>query len=194
MKKLENYFYESSKVIQSLNSEIKKLNTISELMLKTIQRNNKILIAGNGGSFADSEHFVGELTCTFNNKKRKGLPAISLGSNPTALTAWSNDFNFYSYYERQVEALANKGDLLFLISTGGNINKTTSSLNLYLSLKKAKKIGCKVVSLIGKSGGNLKKYSDHFILVKSDQTSIIQEAHICLIHYLCYLIDKNVKN
>ena len=120
------------------------------------------------------------------------MSALSLGDNVAAYSAWGNDFKFQTYLERQVESIGRKGDILFILSTGGGDIKTKQSINLINAAKKAKKNGLKVISLLGKTGGILanKKYSDKFYVVKSNKTSVIQECHISIIHYICYLIDK----
>ncbi|MBU0586315.1 SIS domain-containing protein, partial [Candidatus Micrarchaeota archaeon] len=96
-----------------------KLQELADAIICAFKSGNKILIAGNGGSASDSQHFAAELVCTFNNKKRKALPAIALTTNTSILTAWGNDFSFDSVFERQVEALGQKGDVLFSITTSG---------------------------------------------------------------------------
>ena len=120
------------------------------------------------------------------------MSALSLGDNVAAYSAWGNYFKFQTYLERQVESIGRKGDILFILSTGGGDIKTKQSINLINAAKKAKKNGLKVISLLGKTGGILanKKYSDKFYVVKSNKTSVIQECHISIIHYICYLIDK----
>ena len=97
-----------------------------------------------------------------------------------------------TYFSRQVDALGKNNDLLFLISTGGNPKGSSSSLNLLHALRMGKKKKMKIISLVGKSGGRLKKESDVCIHVKNDDTSIVQEAHITILHSICYLIDQNV--
>ena len=116
---MKNYFYQSSKVISSLKKEEKKINKIVNKIIYTHKYKGKILVAGHGGSCSDAEHFVGELTCTYKNRNRKPLSAISLASLPAAITAWSNDFGFDTFFERMSKAHLKKNDLLFLISTGG---------------------------------------------------------------------------
>tara|TARA_Y100000590_G_C15705395_1_gene1008380 strand:- start:1141 stop:1725 length:585 start_codon:yes stop_codon:yes gene_type:complete len=166
------------------------IENISETLIKCFDNNNKLLVCGNGGSCSDAAHFVGELTCTFKSKNKKGLPAIDIGSSMTALTAWGNDFNFESFFERQVMALGKEKDILFLISTGGGNIKENTSMNLVRAANIAKKIGMKVISLIGKSGGELKKISDISFVVKSNETSHVQETHIVLLHMICEILDE----
>ena len=121
---------------------------------------NKVLIGGNGGSCADAEHFAGELLCTFKGRDRSALAAVSLSNNASAITAWANDFDFTSYFTRQVEALGNKGDILFLITTGGGNRENGASMNLVYAAEKARELGLKIFTIAGKGGGILKDFSD----------------------------------
>ncbi len=181
----KNYFTSSSLVIKSLLKEEEKINNIINNIKNCIKKNKKILIAGNGGSSSDADHFAGELVCTYKKKSRKSIHAISLSSNSAIITAWSNDFNFSTVYERQVSSIGNKGDLLILLSTSGGNKIKKHSINLIKAAMQAKKMGIKVISLIGKDGGELKKISDISIIIRSNLTSHIQEAHITILHYLC---------
>ena len=188
---INNYFLKTSEAIKNLKNIEDDILRASNIIIQTFDTNHKLLVVGNGGSCSDAEHFVGELLCTFNKKNRRGLPAISIPSNPTAMTAWSNDFEFNSFYSRQVESLSSKGDTLFLISTGGGSQENNVSINLINALNTAKQRDCNVISLVGKSGGYLKENSDCCIHVKDETTSIIQECYITILHYICYMIDNN---
>ncbi len=191
--KKENYFEKVSEEILKLKNQELKILQISKTISNLYKSKNKILIAGNGGSNADSEHFAGELVCTFSKKNRKPISAISLGANNSALTAWGNDFSFESYFERQVLAHGKKNDLLFLISTGGGSKSSKASMNLVHACRAAKKQKMKTFSLIGKSGGILKNISDNFILIDNNTTSIIQECHMSIIHSICMNLDNLIK-
>ena len=185
-KNLFKYYFENSAgIIRSLIDEEKKIELIIKNIINCISKNKKILIAGNGGSSSDADHFAGELVCTYKNRSRKSLSAISLSSNSAIITAWSNDFSFSTVYERQLSSIGTKGDLLLLLSTSGGNKKNNQSINLINAATKAKKMGIKVISLLGNDGGELKKISDISLIVKSNQTSHIQEAHIAILHYLC---------
>ena len=194
MSKLElynnkNYFTEASKQILLLTEEVEKIDQISRLIYQANKEKNKVLVAGNGGSCADAEHFVGELVCTFLDRNRGAISAINLFSNNAAVTAWSNDFNYESYLKRQVEAYGNHGDILILLSTSGGSIKNQSSLNLIQACDQANQMGIKTISLIGRDGGLLKEKSDDYILIKSNQTSIIQECHMSILHAICNNLD-----
>jgi len=184
------HFLESSKVILSLQNFEKEINEITESFLKCDKNKKKILIAGNGGSCSDAEHFAGELLCTFNKKDRKPFSAIPLTSPSSALTAWCNDFEFESFFKRQVDAYGKEGDILFLLSTGGgNLTGSKPSANLVYAAEEAIKKKMKIISLVGKDGGELKKISNICIHVKSQNTAYIQEAHMSILHCICEIID-----
>jgi D-sedoheptulose 7-phosphate isomerase len=157
-----------------------------ELIKKCFAQKGKILIAGNGGSAADAQHFAGEIVGR-SKKERKGYPAIALTTDTSVLTAWANDYDFETIFSRQVEALGIKGDVFFGISTSGN------SENIIRAIDMAKKRKMRTVSLLGKDGGKIKKISDISIIIPSDNTPRIQEAHIMLIHIICEEVEKKFK-
>lgn len=148
----------------------------------TIQKGNKILIFGNGGSAADAQHIAAEFVGRF-KVERKGLPAIALTVDTSALTAISNDYGYEKVFERQVEALANKGDLLIGISTSGKSLNVINALNLGL------KLGCRRIGLSGKDGGDMEECCDVNIIVPSSDTARIQEMHSMIGHIICQSID-----
>ena len=192
MSKIKDYFKTSSQIIENLHEHSNKIEKICEEIVKANKSGNKILVAGNGGSCSDAEHFVGELQCTYKNRERKPISAISIASLPAAMTAWCNDFEFLTYFKRQVQAHGNNQDILFLISTGGGEEKSGASMSLVEAAKEAKKRKMKIVSLIGKTGGILKDISDVEITVKSNVTSFIQEAHISILHCICENLEKKL--
>ena len=194
MVNINDYFKQSSEVIKNLVTHKKKIESICEEILKNNKRKKKILVAGNGGSCADAEHFVGELQCTFKDRSRAPISAISLATMSSALTAWCNDFEFLSFYKRQVQAHGEEGDILFLISTGGGDKKSGASMSLVKAAEEGKKKNMKIISLVGKTGGELKKISDIFILVENKTTSFIQEAHMSILHCICEGLDNSFVN
>jgi len=187
---VKDYFKKSSNIILTLSDYEKEINNICEEIIKINNNNKKILVAGNGGSCSDAEHFAGELQCTYKNKNRKPISAISIGTMPAAMTAWSNDFGFLTYFKRQVEAHGKAGDLLFLITTGGGTESNGASMNLVEAAKVAKEKDMKIITLNGKTGGALKALSDINIIVKSNITSHIQECHITILHCVCEILDE----
>ncbi|MBI2971093.1 MAG: D-glycero-beta-D-manno-heptose-7-phosphate kinase [Candidatus Aenigmarchaeota archaeon] len=168
-----------------IEKQLDKIEAITKLIIETYKNGNKILVFGNGGSASDAQHFVGELVGRF-KVDRAGLPALSLNSDTTILTAVSNDFGYETVFERQVGALANKGDLVIGITTSGN------SENVVRAIEKGKAMGLKTVSLTGKDGGRVAKLADISVIVPSDNTPRIQEAHIAIIHIICELLERNL--
>jgi len=176
---------ESIRIKQNLMSNyeiIKAIEESAELCINAIKRGNKIMIAGNGGSAADAQHFAGELICRF-RFDRLPLPAIALTTDTSVLTSVSNDYSFEVAFSRQVDALGKEGDVLILISTSGN------SPNILKAATEARSKKITVVGLTGNSGGKLKELCDNAIRVPSDDTPRIQECHCLIIHLLCGLIE-----
>ena len=142
---IKSYFKTSSLNIGKLHIFEDKIIEISKEILNMKKANKKLLVAGNGGSCSDAEHFVGELQCTYKDRSRGSVSAISLASLPAALTAWCNDFGFLTFFKRQVQAHGKDGDILFLISTGGGEEKSGASMSLVEAAKEAKKKNLKVI-------------------------------------------------
>jgi D-sedoheptulose 7-phosphate isomerase len=155
----------------------------SNLCIKSLKNNGKILLFGNGGSAADAQHIAAELVGRF-KKERKGLAAIALTTDSSALTCIGNDYGYDKVFKRQVEALANKNDVVIGISTGG------TSINVVEALVAAREIGCHVVGLSGKDGGEFNNTCDTNIVIPSKETARIQEMHILIGHIICQLIDE----
>ena len=174
----------SKKVMDSLSESIE---IAANLCIDSLKNGNKILLFGNGGSAADAQHIAAEIVGRYKTE-RKGLPAIALTTDTSVITSISNDYGYLHVFERQVEALANEGDLLIAISTGG------SSSNVVSALKIAENLGCKSIGLSGRSGGDFNKLCDINILVPSEDTPRIQEMHIVIGHTICHLIDQEFGN
>ena len=189
MNKIDKYFNNVSNIIKNLKTEKKKIIQIKDKILKANNVSQKIFVIGNGGSAADSDHFAGELVCTFENKNRKPFEVYSLNQNYVAMTAWSNDFGYEGYLERCLKAYSKKNDILICLTTsGGNIKKKQSK-NLLKAVKYAKKNKLYVISLTGRTGGFVKSNSDININIKSNKTSYIQEAHMSILHCICELLE-----
>ena len=186
MKKIiSNHFSEIKRILNNSSKLIKDVNEISLFLKKKIRQKNKIYVYGNGGSFADASHFVGELTATYSSKKRRALPFILLGSNLAAITGWSNDFKFEDYLVREFSANVKKNDVLFLFSTSGGNLKKKQSINLIKLAKFAKEKKISIISLLGKGGGVLKKISSKSLVIDSYKTGSIQEVHKIIFHSIC---------
>ncbi len=176
----ERHFEVARKAMEQLTDPISEAGKI---LVECLTAGRKVLICGNGGSAADAQHFAAELTGRF-VRERRGLPAIALSSDSSALTAIGNDYGFDRVFSRQVEALAQSGDVLVAISTSGK------SPNVIQAVAAAHKGGCRTIALSGGGGGELARKADRAIVVPSDETAVIQELHIVIIHLLCELIDK----
>lgn len=169
-----------SKVIEQLIGDIEQA---CEMIISAIQSGNKVLTAGNGGSAADAQHIAAELSGRF-VKHRKALPGIALTTDTSALTAIANDYGYDHVFSRQVEALAQPGDLFIGISTSGN------SQGILNAFETATKFGCKTLGLSGRDGGKMNGICDLNIIVPSDVTARIQEMHILIGHILCKAVDE----
>ncbi len=186
MKKIiKKHFLEIKKILDSSEVIIEQTEKISLFLKRKIKQKSKIFVYGNGGSFADASHFVGELTATYSSKKRKSLPFILLGNNQAAVTGWSNDYNFDDFVVREFSSLTSKNDLLFLFSTSGGNFKKRQSLNLIKLAQFAKSKKIPIISLLGKDGGVLKKLSTISLIVNSTKTGSIQEVHKVIFHSIC---------
>jgi D-sedoheptulose 7-phosphate isomerase len=162
----------------------KSLEIASQMAVDTLKNGGKILFFGNGGSASDAQHISAELTGRYKTE-RKGLAGIALTTDTSALTAIGNDYGYDRVFDRQVEALANKGDLLLGISTSGN------SKNVVNALKLGKELGCKTIGFSGRNGGAMNEVCDINVVVPSDNTPRIQEMHILFGHTMCQIIDDN---
>lgn len=154
-------------------------------IVSSFKSGGKLLIAGNGGSAADAQHIAGEFIGRF-KFDRPPLPAIALTTDSSVLTCIGNDYGFDDVFVRQVHALASSDDILLVISTSGN------SKNLLDCVEVARKKGVTVVFFGGKDGGTLKSLSDISIVVPSQVTARIQEAHIFIAHYICGQVEKEL--
>ena len=151
----------------------------------SINSGGKIIFFGNGGSASDSQHLCAEFVGRY-KKDRSPLAAISLNTDTSILTAVANDMGYEKVFERQVEALAKKEDVIFAISTSG------SSKNVINAVVAGKKKGIKIITLTGKKDSELSNLSDVSIKVPSDKVNHIQEMHIIIGHFICEIIEKNI--
>ena len=163
------------------------LDKIIKKFYDTIKKNKKIMVCGNGGSAADAQHLTAELLIRLRpTVNRKPIPAICLQMDSSTITACSNDFSFNEVFSRPLTALGRKGDVLIAISTSGK------SKNILKVLKKAKEMKIFSICFLGNNGGNAKKLCDLPIIVKSNITARIQEAHIFLGHYILEQVETNL--
>ena len=167
---------------ETANSLSDAISAAGELILATLKAGNKILLFGNGGSAGDAQHIAAELTGRYKTERR-GLPAIALSTDTSAITAIGNDYGFDRIFDRQVEAIGNEGDLLIGISTSGN------SRNILRALAFGKDNGMNTLGFSGRNGGEMINLCDINLIIPSNDTARIQEMHILVGHILCGIVD-----
>ncbi|EGR1424105.1 SIS domain-containing protein [Vibrio vulnificus] len=175
--KVKNRLLSSSEVLD-------RISEVAELIVSAYERGNKVLLAGNGGSAADSQHIAAEFVSRF-FYDRPGLPAIAITTDTSMLTAIGNDYGFENLFARQVQAQGKEGDVFIGISTSGN------SKNIVKAVEMAKKMGISTVVFCGETGV-LKELVDYSICVPSDSTPFIQESHICIGHIICAIVEQKI--
>jgi D-sedoheptulose 7-phosphate isomerase len=168
---------------QTIHKHLSTLSDILQLLIQTLRAGNKVILFGNGGSAADSQHIAAELVGRF-KRERRALPAIALTTDTSILTAIANDLSFDNVFARQIDALGSKGDVALGFSTSGN------SPNVLKALQQARELGLRTVGFTGADGGRLKQYVDICFRVPSRSTPRIQEVHIAVGHALCELIER----
>ena len=179
--RLENHF----KVVQDMRKIMPEVASAGLRVRTALEKGRKILICGNGGSAADSQHMAAEFVGRF-VKERQSLPALALTVDTSLLTAVGNDYGFDCVFSRQVEGLGQEGDVLIAISTSGN------SANVVKAVKTAKEKGIYVIALTGENGGILAKELDLCLAVPSQVTARIQEMHIMIIHMICEIAEADI--
>lgn len=159
----------------------------AERMEKALREGGKILLFGNGGSAADCQHFAAELVGTFERKDRRGLAALALTTDTSALTSIANDTDYAHVFSRQIEALGRAGDVALGISTSGD------SPSVLEGLKKARAMGLATMALLGRDGGRAAPLADAALVVPGTSAARIQETHAVVIHVLCALIEERIE-
>jgi D-sedoheptulose 7-phosphate isomerase len=162
-----------------------KIQQAIDLLVERLSAGNKLLVCGNGGSAADAMHIAAELVGRF-LVDRRPLPAIALSANPAILTAVSNDYSYETVFSRQVEALAEPGDVVWGISTSGN------SKNVVEALRAGHQRGARTIALTGKSGGAMAEHADVLLAVPVAETPRIQEIHVVTYHVICEAVEAAV--
>ncbi len=172
------------KIAEKCSSEISEAIV---LLAEAFRRGNKLLICGNGGSAADSQHIAAEFMIRLSHDlNRPAIPAIALTTDTSNLTAGGNDIGFENVFARNVEGLGSKGDVLLAISTSGN------SENVVRAVKKAREKEMKVIGFLGGKGGKLKDLTDVSIVIPTENTQRIQEGHITVAHILCEAVEREL--
>jgi len=184
--RIKDIFLESIRVKeQLLHNNIGEIIEIAEIVIDSLKKNGKLILFGNGGSASDSQHIAAELIGRF-KKDRNALAAIALTTNTSILTSLANDYGYDIIFAKQIEALGQKNDVVMAISTSGKAK------NVIAGVKQAKKMGLKTIALTGGDGGEIAKLADVTLLVPSNITARIQEAHITIGHIICELIEQTL--
>jgi len=178
------YCTDAARIIAATPSHIgeERIAAAVGAIAAALRANRSLLVCGNGGSASDAMHITGELVGRF-LKERRALKAICLSSNPSVLTAWSNDYSYDTVFARQVEAYGETGGVLLGISTSGN------SANVVRAFDQARAMGVVTIGLTGEGGGKMAAVSDILLDVPSRATPEIQQVHICLYHYICKHVE-----
>src|SRR5438094_5587108 len=176
----------ATETLRSLSSLEARMVDAADLIEQCLHAGNKLLVCGNGGSAADAAHFATELVVRF-AKDRRAQPAICLASDGGLLTAAANDYGFNEIFARQVAAFGQPGDLLICLTTSGK------SKNIVRALVEAKARKLKTIALLGRDGGSTIGMADVDLLIRSNSTARIQEAHQLLLHVLCEIIEARIK-
>lgn len=175
----------TKKAIVENEALVNLLVEVAQACVEVYRNGKKILIAGNGGSAADAQHFAAELVGRY-GFDRPSLPSIALTTDSSNLTAIGNDYGYEYVFSRQLEGLAQEGDLFIGISTSGN---SQNVINAFVS---AKDHGVTTVALVGRDGGKMAAMADYAIIVPSNATPRIQESHLLIEHMLCDIIEKEI--
>ena len=174
---------ESSRTaIGALREQAEEIGHVAELCVQALREGKKILTCGNGGSATDAMHLAEELVARYRSNRRT-LPALCLAAAASVLTCIANDLGWDDVFARQVEAHGRGGDVLVACTTSG------TSENVNRALAKAREKGVKTVGFLGKGGGEARALCDHAIVVASEETPRIQEAHTLLLHILCEAVE-----
>ena len=183
---VSEHFTEHLQVIEAVRTSLAApVAEMAGVLAKALAGGGTLLWCGNGGSAADSQHLAAELVGRF-KKNRRALRSVAMTTDTSILTCVANDFSYDDIFCRQVEALGRAGDVLIAISTSGK------SENILRALRTAKAMGITSVALLGKGGGPAAGLADQAIVVPSDTTARIQEAHILIGHILCDLIEQEL--
>jgi|SRR5580658_9330781 D-sedoheptulose 7-phosphate isomerase len=169
-------------VMRGLTALSGEIERAAVFITEAVKAGNKLMLCGNGGSAADSQHIAAEFTGRF-VKDRRPLAALALSTDSSALTCIANDYSFDEIFARQITGLGRPGDCLLAISTSGN------SRNVIRAVEAARKTSIRTIGLLGRDGGKLRGLCDLSIIVASQTTARIQEAHIFIGHTLCALVE-----
>lgn len=182
---IKSMIEESAKTKRLVIELAPQIENAAKLVINALKNGKKIILAGNGGSASQASHIAAEFVGRY-KIERKGLPAIALTADLAAITSIGNDYGFDAVFWRQLEALGNEGDVFIALSTSGN------SKNLINAVEKAKELNVHTIGLLGKNGGKMASTSSVEIIIPSDNTPRIQEAHLMILHIICELAEKEL--
>lgn len=180
---VERHLEETAQALRGI--DLQEVARVSELVFNVLQNQGAIYAAGNGGSLAQAQHFVGELVGRF-RLERGPFRAVALGTDPVTSSALGNDYGYETALARQISGLARPGDLLVALSTSG------TSQNIVQLCASAREIGVTTVAVVGADDSPLARLADVVIAVGRTQTSAVQEAHLAIIHAICAVIDSRL--
>ena len=182
--KIKNIIEESIKTKEELlKGYVDIIAEITSLVIDSLKKGGKLIIFGNGGSAADSQHIVAEFVGRF-KKERRALPAIALTTNTSTISAISNDYGYDLSFRRQLEAIAREGDVVIGISTSGNAKNVNEAIG------RAKEMNLRTIGFTGRAGGGLAEKADITLKVPSNNTPRIQEMHITAGHIICERVEE----
>lgn len=168
--------------LQGLSAQRAQIDRAGDLILQALRAGRKIIACGNGGSAAEAQHFTTELVGRY-FKNRRSLPAVALTADGTLVTCIGNDYGYDAVFARQIEGLAQPGDVVLVLTSSGN------SPNILLALDAAKKLGLDTIALLGRGGGKAQGLATAEIVVPGDSGAAAQECHLFLIHHFCERVD-----
>lgn len=180
---INKWFRDSAAVqLQTVQSQAVNIQSAARMIVEAFNKGNKLLIFGNGGSAADSQHVAAEFINRF-KIERPPLPAVALTTDSSVLTSVGNDYSFDDIFLKQIKALAASGDVVWAISTSGG------SANVVSAAREAARRGASTIGLTGRDGGRLALEVDCPIIVPTQETPMIQETHLIIEHVICELVD-----
>lgn len=180
---VKNQFQDSAALLAEFGeSNAQAIFDMAAVMAESLRLGGKLLIAGNGGSAGDSQHFAAELVGRL-QRERPAIAGIALTTDTSILSAVGNDYGFDEVFRRQILALGSSNDVFIPISTSGN------SKNLVLAVESAKELGLKTMALLGKTGGSLARMVDQALVVPASSSQFVQQVHITVIHSWCEIIE-----
>lgn len=176
---------EGARVLEECCHLAERIAQAAEMVASALGDGCKLLLFGNGGSAADCQHIAAEIVGRF-KADRQALPAVALTTDTSVLTAVANDYGFEAVFTRQIEALGQPGDVALALSTSGQ------SQNIIAAVKKCRQLGIKTIALTGADGQELGQQADLCIAVPHQATSIIQQAHMAIGHFICEVVERQL--